>query len=313
LLYVKEIGEAAINDVVASFNEILDDLKRIPNVDWLKLGGRVFDFVTAKILGRTPIGRAILIVGGDKKPTEIVGGIFDYLKTSVTNPLEAWKQANQLFSDATKAIGDIWNSIGTLISDSKNLQSKIENVQTEANLDKVAEVFVEFSVSQILDTAANLLTGKPKGSSAKWKTSLTRPVVLSPTKINLRHVFSGEIKKGKALGYHTAFSISEGGGVQAKISSVLNQSTQYPGVYRAKIELIDSKIGKRFNKSSTFFPDSWNRVKVTDEIRSAYQNALSKNGVAKDSGKWNGISASGYKIEGYFQNGTINTAYPLID
>ena len=315
--YVKEIGEEAIRDVVSSFNEIIDDLKRLPNVNWLGLGQKIFNFVAAKVLGRTPIGRAVLIAGGDKKPTEILQGIFDYVKTSFTNPVEALQQANQLLSDATKAIGDIWNSINKLIDDSKNLQSRIDEAQTAANLDKVAEVFVEFSVSQVLNTAANLLAGKSKLVNSKWKNGLVKPVVLPKIKMNLRHIFSGEIKRRpgkepKPVGYHTAFSISEGGSVRPKLGKVNQTSTQYKGVYQADIELIDKKTGLSYTKTSTFFPDAWNRIKVTDEIRAAYQDALLNNKIQPNGG-WTGVSASGYKIRGYVTNGIINTAYPLLE
>jgi hypothetical protein len=94
--------------------------------------------------------------------------------------------------------------------------------------------------------------------SSKWKTRFTNPIILSPARINLRHIFSGEVKRnangqGRAVGYHTAFSISEGGGVRPRISEILNSSTQYQGVYQARIELLDKNTGQIFSKRSTFF------------------------------------------------------------
>ena len=78
--------------------------------------------------------------------------------------------------------------------------------------------------------------------------------------------------------------------------------------------MLDKATGNTIpkDKPSTFFPDDWNRLKVSDEIRSAYQNALANNKIQSENGKWVGMSNSGYKIAGYFNNGTVNTAYPLL-
>jgi hypothetical protein len=57
---------------------------------------------------------------------------------------------------------------------------------------------------------------------------------------------------------------------------------------------------------STFFPDSWSRAQVVDEIREAFNNISFIGG-----NYWEGVSPSGIKIGGYFDStGDINTAFP---
>jgi hypothetical protein len=75
------------------------------------------------------------------------------------------------------------------------------------------------------------------------------------------------------------------------------------------VEILDSSSGQWIAKGpeSSFFPKSWSRQKVMSEIRGAYEN-----GTIASNGKWDGISPSGVRIEGWLNSaGDINTAYPI--
>ncbi len=122
-------------------------------------------------------------------------------------------------------------------------------------------------------------------------------------KINLRHVFAGEInRKGKPVGYH-----SRPGGVDAanarinKIQSKPNRA----GVYTASISIRDGNQWKE--KFSSFFPDKMSQQQVIDAVLHAFKNS-------KDSSKqpWSGPSGLGFTIQGYTASrGDINTAFPV--
>lgn len=122
-----------------------------------------------------------------------------------------------------------------------------------------------------------------------------------------RHIFEGEInKKGKAVGCHHITAIKSG---QSKIVSVVKQPNA-KGVYEAVVEVYDKNKGVWIRKDarSTFFPDSWSKQKVIEEIEAAFNSPdriLAGN-------KWTSVSPSGVKIGGYTDNnGNIATAYPI--
>ena len=254
--YAKGLGEDALNDVILAFNEIVEDLKKIPNVDWWNLARKIFDFVVGKVLGKTPIGRAILLASGNKSPSEILVGIWELIKTTVSDPVKAWQEAQKLFEEAKKAITDIWNAINRLIEDSKNLQQKVENAQTENNLEKVAEVFVAFSVGIVLGVAVNLVIGKSKNVNHNWKQKFIkgRPITLPTVRPNSPTINSSQSKHSPIEAAKTGRSVFTHGNPQALLDKLSSGKLKsYPTTVQ-NVELVyfgedigswsDSKKGK---------------------------------------------------------------------
>jgi len=126
--------------------------------------------------------------------------------------------------------------------------------------------------------------------------------------MNIKHIFHGEINpSGRAVGFHHSGSI--GHQRHSRIKSI-TKSPNAQGVYEADVEIYDPRRGRWITKQipSTFFPDSWSRAQVLDEIRRAFQNRTFTRG-----NYWEGISPGGIRIGGRLDNaGNINTAYPII-
>lgn len=133
-------------------------------------------------------------------------------------------------------------------------------------------------------------------------------------KLNLSHIFEGEInKRGKPVGFHARFQgIDPEGAKVVKIISGPNQQ----GVYTGSVEILDDQEHHWKRKSfSSFFPDNLSRINVQTLILKAY--GLSK---VNQRGKWRGSSGLGFSIEGWLcpkggrvncPEGAINTAYPI--
>lgn len=128
-------------------------------------------------------------------------------------------------------------------------------------------------------------------------TSATQPP------INLVHVFEGEInRKGRPVGFH-----ARPGGrnpANARVARVLEGPNRL-GVYVAAVE-IRGRQGDWLDKRSTFYPDRMSREQVTAAILNAWRRRTT--GGAE---KFRGPSGLGFTIEGWYQNGRINTAYPI--
>jgi len=80
------------------------------------------------------------------------------------------------------------------------------------------------------------------------------------------------------------------------------------GVYRAQVALRDPATGAWIDKkvSSTFFPDAMSDDEVVDEVLVAFHA-----GRRRGDGHFIGASGHGFAIEGWYQSGHINAAYPL--
>jgi hypothetical protein len=119
--------------------------------------------------------------------------------------------------------------------------------------------------------------------------------------INLTHLFEGQInKRGKPVGFH-----ARPGGVDpagARLVRVVDGPNRL-GVYVAKVE-IRASAGRWPGKTSTFYPEDMSE----DEVVAAILAAFERSGGGE---KWRGDSGKGFTIEGYYQNGRINTAYPI--
>ena len=115
--------------------------------------------------------------------------------------------------------------------------------------------------------------------------------------INLEHIFHGEINaSGRAVGFHHEGSIGNFG--KARITAITD-APNAQGVYRGSVEIFDKTRGTWVAKGplSSFFPKSWSRSKVLEEIRGAYKNKH-----LIDGKRWEGISPSGVRIGGYLDN-----------
>jgi hypothetical protein len=131
------------------------------------------------------------------------------------------------------------------------------------------------------------------GTGEEW--SRTSPPV------NLTHIFEGEInRRGKPVGFH-----SRPGGQDpenARVTRIVERPNR-AGVYTAEVE-IRSNSGW-LAKRSTLYPDRMDRAAVIRAVLNAFQD---REGNGE---KFRGPSGQGFTIEGYFQGGRINTAYPI--
>jgi hypothetical protein len=148
------------------------------------------------------------------------------------------------------------------------------------------------------------------GSEAAWSRSRHsrqggRPAeewsATSPP-VNVTHIFEGEINaRGKPVGFH-----SRPGGRNpqgARVVRIVDRPNR-AGVYTAEVEI---RSGPDWlPKRSTLYPDRLSRDAVIQAALHAF--AARTTG---DAEKFRGPSGQGFTIEGYYQNGRINTAYPL--
>ena len=113
----------------------------------------------------------------------------------------------------------------------------------------------------------------------------------------VEHLFSGQVKKGKAKGFHY-----EGvGDAKGKVVQVTKPENSY-GVYEAWVEV----NGK--GKLSTFFPKGWTPQQIVDAIADAFMNRkLDANHLSR----YTGELKNGMKIQMYIENGVITSAFPL--
>jgi Bacterial EndoU nuclease len=124
--------------------------------------------------------------------------------------------------------------------------------------------------------------------------------------INFVHIEFGEInRRGEAVGFH-----HRPGGVDPPGARVLKvvQPPDANGVFRAQVMLLDSATGTWVRKKapSTFYPDEMTPDEVFELILAAFRNAGRRN-----DGHFVGSSGRGFAIEGWYQGGRINAAYPL--
>jgi hypothetical protein len=124
--------------------------------------------------------------------------------------------------------------------------------------------------------------------------------------VNVSHIFEGEInRRGKPVGFH-----SRPGGrdpQNARLVRVVDRPNR-AGVYTGEVEI---RSGPGWlSKRSTLYPDRMDREAVIRAVLNAFHDRAG-NGRTGDGEKFRGPSGQGFTIEGYFQNGRINTAYPI--
>jgi hypothetical protein len=124
--------------------------------------------------------------------------------------------------------------------------------------------------------------------------------------IDFAHIETGEINRhGEAVGYHHRPNGVDPSG--AKVVRVI-QPPDANGVYRARVALRDPQSGGWIDKraASTFFPDEMSDDEVIQAVLAAFHN-----GNRRGDGEFVGESGHGFTIEGWYQSGRINAAYPL--
>ena len=139
---------------------------------------------------------------------------------------------------------------------------------------------------------------EPTGLAAKW--------TASDPPINLVHIDYGEINRHReAVGYHHRQNGVDPPG--ARVDRIV-QLPDASGVYRARVALRDPVTGDWIDKKapSTFFPDTMSDAEVIEAVLAAFQA-----GRRRGDGQFIGASGRGFAIEGWYQNGRINAAYPL--
>jgi hypothetical protein len=148
------------------------------------------------------------------------------------------------------------------------------------------------------------------GGEAAWSRSRhsrqgRRPAeewsVTSPP-VNVTHIFEGEINaRGKPVGFHSRPGGRDPQG--ARVVRIVDRPNR-AGVYTAEVEI---RSGSDWlPKRSSLYPDRLSREAVIQAALHAF--AQRTTGGAE---KFRGPSGQGFTIEGYYQNGRINTAYPL--
>jgi len=125
--------------------------------------------------------------------------------------------------------------------------------------------------------------------------------------INLVHIDRGEINRhGEAVGYHHRPNGEDPDG--ARVLRI-TQAPDSNGIYRAFVSIRDPATGAWVRKRapSTFFPDAMSDPDLVNAIIAAFYGG----GHRRNDGQFVGPSGRGFMIEGWFQNGRINAAYPL--
>jgi hypothetical protein len=122
--------------------------------------------------------------------------------------------------------------------------------------------------------------------------------------VNITHIFEGEVnRRGMPTGFH-----SRPGGQDspnARVTRIVDRPNR-AGVYSAEVEIRSGSPGSPWlAKRSTLYPDRLNRDAVIQAVLNAFRNR------AGGGERFRGPSGQGFTIEGYFQNGRINTAYPI--
>ena len=143
-----------------------------------------------------------------------------------------------------------------------------------------------------------------------------------------KHLFTGEIrskidpetgiKSWNAVGVHSKISIDNGSA--ALRGPKTDIGPEGLGYYKAKVKIYDSNFPqnggwKSKTKVSTFFPDSWNKIKIQSEISKVLKENPTPIEVRPDGKKIFGGAMSDSVELRIFKNadGTFESAFPLIN
>ena len=119
----------------------------------------------------------------------------------------------------------------------------------------------------------------------------------------IEHIFEGNVRRGKAGGYHYECIKDTAGNIVNGTEVLINDL----GVYKAQVEV--NGIPKSGNGGySTFFPKEMSPQDVIDSINEAYNNKVF---VVGSKNSYIGTSNNGLEIEMYINNnGKIISAFP---
>ena len=120
------------------------------------------------------------------------------------------------------------------------------------------------------------------------------------------HLIDGEInRRGKAVGGHYRHS--------PNIRIIEEWVDPVTGMDTARIEIFDPETETFIpkNADTTLFPRDWTPDRIIAEVQSAFGNSVGKRG-----NQWEGVSASGIRIRGYYRNSSSpgpgwSSAYPI--
>lgn len=125
-------------------------------------------------------------------------------------------------------------------------------------------------------------------------------------------LFEGEIRRNdagvpRAVGFHHRNPAP--GTARVRLVNGVEDITAGPdvnGLYRARVEIWDDVTSSWILKkgASTFFPDSWSRQQVLDEIRAAYANSTP---LPNSSNGYIGTAPSGVEIRMFFGHQPSNS------
>lgn len=136
------------------------------------------------------------------------------------------------------------------------------------------------------------------GAAAEW--TATDPP------IRYDHIAHGSVNwHGEAVGYH-----HRPNGVDPPGTRVVQivEPPDADGIYRARVAIRDPATGRWIEKKvpSTFFPDAMSDRDVVAAILTAFHD-----GRMRPDGRFIGNSGRGFTIEGWYEHGRIEAAYPL--
>ncbi|MCK4842662.1 MAG: EndoU domain-containing protein [Methylococcales bacterium] len=120
--------------------------------------------------------------------------------------------------------------------------------------------------------------------------------------VDVKHIFYGEIKNRTAKGFHsTALSSSVAGAGVSTVEQVLWKKLS--GVYKAWVNVADTKTGRYRRKKSTMFPDSWSESYVSASL---YLSWIKSRGKKKGT-----LNLGVIKIQYYVKDGIWLQGHPL--
>jgi hypothetical protein len=124
--------------------------------------------------------------------------------------------------------------------------------------------------------------------------------------IRYGHIAHGGINwRGEAVGYHHRPHGADPPG--ARVVQIVGPPDA-DGVYRARVEIRDPATGRWVEKKvpSTFFPNALSDRDVVAAILTAFHDRRMRH-----DGRFIGNSGRGFMIEGWYEHGRIEAAYPL--
>ena len=124
--------------------------------------------------------------------------------------------------------------------------------------------------------------------------------------LDIAHIEAGAINhRGEAVGWHHRPGGHDPPG--ARLVQMLDPPDR-SGVYRARVALRDPRTGEWVEKRepSTFFPDGMPPDAVVAAVLEAFHH-----GRRRGDGRFIGPSGHGFLVEGWYERGRIDAAFPL--